>query len=1078
MRRAVLYPVLRATIISSTFFVLLIIASNLAINELDRLVADVVSEGGRAHSLKSVFGLGAAAETEAWADWRDSAFKVLPLVRLSIYFDLIFIGCYAWLGVRLVNFARDRAVRANTAIEAAASGTGSAPVLLTTSRRWPLFLLLLLVGADVAEDALLFTLTVTADHQPLVALAQVVLTYLKWASTIVLGVHIIFGDLVGGVVRPFFGDAIRAVYAQRLVAIVVGAVAAVSLISADGLFEQVPDAYRGWVVYPEDSEGTLVGFQWRSFLFTAAAFLATGAALLAFGRHRARQYAITRDPDLRPPARLLPWLLFAMGIALVAIIVAAAAGGDSVDWLRLLVFLLVALAIPGVSWVIAKSSPPVTRTVISENVAPYAVPARHAADLLVAVWIVVGTFGPFKAMLAPLYLDASGKFDNSRFENSFANVMLIAIGYLLGGLVATIAFRNVLARLTPATQLAEAPKSTNRFWLTLSSVFAPVETVPTAVRRWVFVAFRAAVVFAALIVCAFLLFPIHVALVVGPVAVIVFLAGALATLIGSLILTLGRRRPLPVFSRLRLRSAPIVTLLVVIPLAASFIDGAPGQHAIRMDSDPLSPRDTLTTAFAAWYDSDPQCETSVDGTRVKPLVLVAAEGGGIRAATWTVNVLRELPQAGACAAAAVFLSSGASGGSIGLASFQLPSRATSEDPDAIIALGKHNTISLGGPGALAADLAGLLAGDLVGGMTGIRAPTPSSMAEPFSHPWIWHDRTALQEIVWEEAHAPFAESFRTASQSPTGYLVLNSTDSISNCKVIVSQLDLMDVAGATSSSPFPNAPQCNGTGAELANAIDLFDYLGACDKGMSLATAAELSARFPFVSPAGRISASTLPSGCNEVTDMQLVDGGITDNSAIGTVSDLAPALTALIRATNLAAEKSGDPFVVPVLLFASNEPGTDLRVEPDGTRPEILIPPAALLNAKAAQVSPASWLTRASSGYEHVCPDGDEGDTCRGAVEGIRSVLPGGVVVAAPTTTPAISVPLGWTLSSFSRSRLRFESNQQSLCGRAPAIVTPPEKPLDADSAACRASGEYGDLGDLLDLIDANAESTFAPAG
>lgn len=1038
---ALAYKIVRFTIFSSTFFALVGFAALLTMNELDRLINDVVAPSGHVHAISSVIGFSAAAEIEAWADWRltSPTFDVLALVRAHGLLDLLFIGAYVGLGIRLILRAKTLHAHAGTP---------------NSSARWSVILLSSLAGADLAEDALVVVLSCVDITWLSYVLA--VVTYLKWAATLFFALHLLFGNFLGVAVGPFLSNAVRAVYAQRLAVVVVGAVALVSLTNRDGVLEQVPDAYRGWITYPSETESGAVGLELAP-LWAAIAFAITGLGLFALGRHRARQYARTTVPDNRVPAALLPWVFFALVIAVVAIAVAAFTDGDSIDWMRLLLFLVIALAIAGGSWLVTQFSPPTGGTLIAESVAGYAVSARRTGDLLVAIWLIVGTFGPFKALIAPLVLNLYGTFDYSEFKNSFVTILLIAISYLVGGMAAVIGYRWIIGSLTPADALANpvAPTISNPRAV-VKGLLAPVAADLPAGVHYVF---RGILACAALTLLAFLLFPLPLAHAFGPIAVLVALIGAWATLVGGLILVLGRRQPLPIFRKLRLRSAPIVTLLVILPILTSYVDGAAGMHAVRMATPEPSPeRVSLDVAFGQWYDSDDTCTQDLGGQRVKPLVLVAAEGGGIRAATWTVDVLRQFARAGSCAAHSVFLSSGASGGSVGLASFQLPGNDVAISEADLADLGDHGTVLLGGPGALSADLAGLLAGDLVGGLTGVRVPSPSTLS-PTSE-WQWHDRTALQEITWEQALPVFSEAFDADPQPPTGFLVLNSTDSISNCKVLVSQLELS--AAGEHDGTGANAPQCNGKNAELANAIDLLDYLGACKNGLSWATAAELSARFPFVSPAGRISNETLPDGCSEVYDMQLVDGGVTDNSALGTISDLAPALSQLIRAKNHVALENNEPLVVPIVLFASNEPGADVLREPDGTRPEVLIPPAVLLSAKSALVTPSSWLTRVTAGLANICPEETENSGCSDAAAALHVSLPENIAVAAPPTSPAISVPLGWTLSSFSRSQLRFQSDQQARCGRDTG-----ENQLEPDNQDCNPAGDYADLGQLLNLID-----------
>jgi hypothetical protein len=64
---------------------------------------------------------------------------------------------------------------------------------------------------------------------------------------------------------------------------------------------------------------------------------------------------------------------------------------------------------------------------------------------------------------------------------------------------------------------------------------------------------------------------------------------------------------------------------------------------------------------------DGGCELTVSERkiRVRPMLLVAAEGGGIRAAYWTVRGLEAMGEK-TCAGRSVLFSAGASGGSVGL----------------------------------------------------------------------------------------------------------------------------------------------------------------------------------------------------------------------------------------------------------------------------------------------------------------------------------------------------------------------------------------------------------------------------
>jgi hypothetical protein len=1013
-----LRALIRRTIGSSTALAVLGLAALVTLNELSRLVGEVLAADGHTHSIAAVIGLGAGAELEAWPDWRSAAFSPMALIIAHCLADLLFITAYGVLAYRLIRYA-----------ERARGGSADRALVLLYS----------VVAFDLLEDGLVALLVLSGSTSLPIVLALAV--YAKWAAAFVLVLYCVLSTRVGGALRGAISTALLALYAQRLSALVVAAVGALTLISADGVLEQLPDVYRGWLQYPASGFAGIPSLDLAAIFFSTGAFLLTGLSIFALGRQRARQYrrrdSLTED---RPDAATWPWLAVAGGTAVVALAVSLVTAGRSVDWPTALVFVGVIVVIAAGSALMRRRAVALSGPVLTSKLDGRATAVRRCGDLLVMAWIAIWALGPFKALLSALLLAASGSFAGSRFSASLWSLLVIEVTLPVVAVVCVVAARRWL----DSAPRQRAARSRSAVVAAAFSDLAPDdERVAASLRaagRWV-------VAISVLLIVVLLLFPRAVASALGPVAVLVLLVGCWTTLLGALILALGQRKPLEVFQLLRLRATPVVTLLVLLPIVVSLVEGAPALHAIRTaPAGAFAERDTLRTGFTAWYERQ-DCALTLPGSDVSvaPLLLVAAQGGGIRAATWTVDVLRELPRDGACAAGATLLSSGASGGSIGIASFQQRANATASSADL-------DTTALGGPGALAAGIAGLLGGDLVGSVTGIRVPSPTDYADLLGA-WTWQDRTALQEATWAEDAPQFAQPYSVEPQAPTGYAVLNTTDSISNCKVVVSQLDLRTQVSAESDTvEGPSVPACNGPDAELANTVDLQDYLGNCIFSLDWATAAELSARFPVLSPAGRISNATLPADCNAVSDMQLVDGGLTDNTALGTIADLAPELVQLVTATNAQANGADRPYVVPIVMYISNNAGADVTATPDGTRPEALIPLTSLLQAPLGLLTAQSWLTRLSTQLGNVCPATDL--VCAAALAELREQVPQGVAVVQPSTAPSVSVPLGWTLSSFSRTRLRLEAETQAECGKTDSTVQ------------CFTGGGYGRLGDVLDLF------------
>jgi hypothetical protein len=1059
-------PRLRRSLFSSTALALLAVAFQIIRGELDRLVGEVLSADGHTHTLGDVTGFGAAAQTNAWGAWKSAsaASSAEAFVAISAVFDILLIGCVAILVFRLILFSVESWNSAHPG--PTVSLAKAAGVLLTA------------IVLSLVADLLVLVLDLASTTVDWLAVVLAVISYLRLAALVLLALQLLLSEVMGSVVRRFLILAIRAIYAQRLVVIVVFAVGALSLLPLPNLFEQISDVYRGWVTYPA-SGGFLPTFPGpviATLVLDFVAFALTGLSLFALGRQRARHYAQLTATDDRPDGGYGSWVIFALAVAIVALVIGLLTHGASVDILVVSIFVVAVLAVPGVSAIIRMivGNRSLGQPFLKTNLVSHAREVRVAGDLLVAVWIAIWVLGPFKALLSPLFLALTGAFAKSIYANSFWSLLVMELLLLGIGVGVPVLFRFAVARRRVILNFEATTAPTPAAAHTRTGLAAVAQAITAErndqndrARGIVNVLGVIALSVSGVGIAALLLFPSEFADLLGPVGTLVLLIGCWATIIGMLIVLFGKSKPLALFQVLKLRSTPIVTLLIVVPLAISFVDVPPTLHAIRTTAGgSLEPRQTVQSAFSLWNAQQKECTTTLsNGESIRPMLLVAAQGGGIRAATWTVDILRTLPadnsasnpDSGACAAGATFLSSGASGGSIGLATFR-------SDGNSTASTAAMSTANYGGPNALAADVAGLLDGDLIGGVTGVRVPSPTNLASPFAAPWAWHDRTALQELTWEGAAAQFSKPYDVAPNDPTGYLILNSEDSVTNCKVIVSQLNLK----ATSTLP-TGSSNCAGPGTELANTIDLEDYLGArCLADLNWSTAAELSARFPVVSPPGRISNQTLPASCltasrKNLQSMQLVDGGTADNSAIGSISDVSPELAASISRYNATASGTpSKPFVVPVVIYASNDPGLDLTSTPNKTKPDALVPIAAVQDAQVALVTPSAWLTRIANGLSQVCVGylavhpGSTAGKCSAAVAGTHALVPQGVVVASPSTEPAVSVPLGWSLSGFSRARLDLEAVAQAQCGSKESSI----------DKACRANRGYGKLGSVLDLF------------
>ena len=437
--------------------------------------------------------------------------------------------------------------------------------------------------------------------------------------------------------------------------------------------------------------------------------------------------------------------------------------------------------------------------------------------------------------------------------------------------------------------------------------------------------------------------------------------------------------------------------------------------------------------------------------RVEPLVLVAASGGGIRAAWWAVHTMTML--AGTqCGRHGVFAVSSVSGGSVGMAVL-----ATSPRPARAIA-------RIAGPDALAAGIDGLLLRDTIAGYTGLDL-TAAQMPAHQRYP----DRAALMEHAWEAEDSGLTDPFPLSEPAVPWRLLFNSTAVRTGCRAILPDRSL---AGPGEPAPTAGPPLSCGLGsaAPAANSYDLFAKL-PCLKGIDTATAALLSARFTFISPSGVVN------GCRgaqrSTAQEQFVDGGYADSSGLATLAGLAPSLTAAVRQYNTSAvadARAGQPvtLVVPVTVFLGNSPQVVPSPTAPGSDPELLVPvdasaasgdlttPNAFMQQLGQETAADAWLPCPAGGPPSASPPGPGCDAIRNAAAGI---IPRQLVLVAPQTEPRVAAPLGWVLSPASRMALDAALQQDAA------------RPCEPEGTTVYCPAGTGGLRYLLRLVHITAK-------
>lgn len=970
-----------------TLAVVAIVAA-ISMSEIDRLIGSAAANensatlAGERAGITSVLAPTAWSHREAWQVWSqgDPHGSVAFWIALYVLLDAVLVAAlFVWLRRVLTSGSPEcRALVAVVVLEAAEG------------------LLFLIGAAFVARGGVV----------P-VATAAAVVTIAKWLAYAALIVDVARNRDLRRTTVAAVRQAARALWVQRLSAIVVAGVAVLALVPKDNIFDQGPDVVRSWF----DADGSGV----PDAVCAVAASWLMAALLVVQGRQRAERafrHDARPDVDALKPAQLRWWLL-APAIIVVAALTSVF-GVTEVHARPLLIAVGVPIALVVVSLVVRiyrtvrKSSPPPLGT--RGDAGPLGPATWAAGDVLGLSALVVLALAVLRGLIAPLALGISGI---DRFDS----------GYLIATIAAVaIAVAIPLSLTRP---LLDYPDSTRTGWI--ARLMDPSNSLDTA--RWAYVIPMVSVVALA----SLARWPIWIGETIGVIAMVTLVLGVWSLLLGFFIIHLQDRRPLDVFRELRMEANPFLTVTAATLLLVASFGNDPTLHSIRHGDDGLAAvasvraRPTLNQAFSQWIGTSTACDRSValvgGGTAtVRPMLMFGASGGGIRAAEWTAGVISVLSAAGACGQSATLLSSGVSGGSVGLA-LTRGLNGTDGDPMRL-------TRSLGESDALATGLAGLGVGDLVAGSTGVLV-TPAGAES-------WVDRAGLFERVWESSSTTLRDRYSPNDiRGPAGALIFNATSATSKCRTQISQVDLRQTERLVDPTT-----DCRDDTTAPAGSFDMLTASAACGLPETWATAAFVSARFPYVTPTARTGTS---GRCGDA-DLQLVDGGYAEESGLGSIADLSPALAAIVRDNNAGAlsqlRRGGTstvPLVVPLVVYLDDEPGEDILRDIGRPIAEIVAPTRIFGPAHDQLGAWQSLGQRITNEFRTSCGSGFDSDAiCRQAWQAISAPLGRTSLffTVAPPTEPSVRAPLGWVLSDESHRALRKQlvvhTDSQNACTAA----------------------------------------------
>jgi hypothetical protein len=991
-----------------------------------------------------------AATLNAWTQASHQFSDLWIWLSVLAGFDVVFIAGYVGLGL---------------AFRSAASGDGAPPAgraeRLARSWRllqwWPLYALALVNLIQDITAVAVFCAWIR-QHRPVPAGLAWTLegaVIVKWILVAVLVVWLIYRVFTSDATAGRASLITAALKKQRFSLVIVALLAVIAVGLGTDVLEQFPDVQRAWLTWPPS-------LGWLHLACAVVAQLLLAALLVLLSAMRVQRARDASTPgDLRDQPSPLPWLMIAAGVPVLALVLWPT-GTAAVSWRRVAAVPIVLGAVLVASRftrLAGKTRPAATAAQASaaddQAAAQAGAAARTTGDILAVAAVAATGLGLVRSFTSAAMVVGR--------PYSWAFTAAVAVGFAVAALP-WVAARGWLERF--AKRFDERYHSTG--WNRTTTGLRRVGGRGTARdgggggrSPWLPLGVLAAPFIVADLLLIFV--PLAATHWLGVLATTVIALGTLAVGLAALAYLVQSSKPMPVFTLLRLKSTPVITLILIVALAGALLDTASALHDIRLPpavaasagTVPVRPdrAPTLIGSLRQWL-ADPLTRScavpapAVSGTvRVEPLVLVAAAGGGIRAAWWTVEALNRLA-ATPCRRHAVFAASGVSGGSLGLAIMD-----ASADHNAALA-------RVAGPDALAAAIDGLLLRDTVAGMTGldlIAAGMPAGQRFP--------DRAALMEHAWESGDPGLAQPFPLRHPVLPWLLMFNSTAVGTGCRAIIADRRIAPAAAR----PAVSTPACGLTSTvAVPDSYDFFAEL-PCLAHIDTATAALLSARFPFVTPSGVVN------GCGSKAGTQVeqyVDGGYADSTGLATLAGLAPELMSAVRQHNASALASAPPgqpvtLVVPVTVYLGNSPQPEpIAGATAASPPQPLIPlqsgaasaqsqlsgSTALLQQLSAATSRSQWLS---------CAPGQS--TCAQDQAAAAAAVPQQLILVVPREIPSVAAPLGWVLSPASRSALSSGVTME-------ASRTCPDPAQN--QPYCPAG--VGRLGDLLRLLDGRA----APPG
>ncbi|RTL59722.1 MAG: hypothetical protein EKK41_29200 [Hyphomicrobiales bacterium] len=343
------------------------------------------------------------------------------------------------------------------------------------------------------------------------------------------------------------------------------------------------------------------------------------------------------------------------------------------------------------------------------------------------------------------------------------------------------------------------------------------------------------------------------------------------------------------FSRYyRIFGVPLIGTFAVLFVVFE-IFGLTDNHEFRHSANPDIQRPTVEAAFRSWLGARKDMDAYKSAGKPYPVYVVAAEGGGLYAAYQTAKFLSRMQDLCPNFAQHVFSISSVSGGSLGAAVFAGLSRnhgANDAAKPCLESLATRGDYEKRSDRILSRDmLAPVVWGGLFPDFLQRFIPYPiesfdraRALEQAFEQSWRFSGERSdnpLSRSLFEMCGKGGADCLAGA----TPLLAFNTSNVETGMQMVLSPLDFTSIG-----------PPWTGS----AKTFDFFST-GVDPVDIPLSTAIGLSARFPWISPAGWYTFQD-PADVGQgkkarLRRMTFVDGAYVDNSGVATASKLAQSL-------------------------------------------------------------------------------------------------------------------------------------------------------------------------------------------